>query len=88
MSKEPTSINKVLAHIKLTAHNIQSGWQSRLEMAMRELHQMNVDTTVLMETKLTGGTCTRHCLGYYMLATNATSPFKGGIASIWHDKPN
>ena len=41
--------------IKIASFNIISGRQTRLEMALRAMHMMNIDLGFLQETKLTDG---------------------------------
>jgi len=75
-------------NIKIATYNIFSGRQGRLEMALRELDRLNVDVAFLTEAKLTG-IYTQHCLGYNVLATDAVSPHKGGVALAWRaQSPN
>lgn len=82
------SSQKELPFIKIAAHNIQSGWQNWLEMAVWELSQMNVNISILMEAKLTGGACTQCCLDCHVLANEAMSPHKSEVALVWRDRPN
>ena len=74
--------------IKLATYNIQSGRRGRLEMALREMDQMNIDIGILTETKLTAGIYTRYSSGYHVRATEASSHNKGGVALFWRDRPN
>ena len=53
--------------------NIQSGRSTRLDTALRALSIVGVDLLFLTETKLTNGVYTQFSLGYWVLATNATS---------------
>jgi hypothetical protein len=69
--------------ITLTLFNIQSGHNGGLEAALRAIDQLGVDIGFLVETKLTGGSYTRHSLGYNVLALTASSSSSGGIALFW-----
>jgi len=74
--------------IKFVTLNILSGRNGRLEMALREMNRMNADLGILTEAKLTAGVYTRGGFGYRVLATDAVSPHKGGIAFFWRERPN
>ena len=60
--------------------NIRSGRNGGLESALRALEQANVDLAFLTEAKLTGGIHTRRGNGYDVIATNAMSKQRGGVA--------
>ena len=67
--------------------NIRNGRNGGLENACRALASLEVDITVLQETKLTGGTHTRLSSGYEIAASDAVSAHSGGVALCWrkHD---
>ena len=75
-------------HIKLAMYNIQSGRGGRLERALGEIKQMNIDIDILTKTKLIDGIYTRFSSGYHVHATETTSNNKGGAAFFWRDCPN
>jgi exonuclease III len=60
--------------------NIRSGRNGGLESALRALEQANVDLAFLTEAKLTGGIHARRGNGYDVIATNAMSKQRGGVA--------
>jgi hypothetical protein len=48
---------------------------------------MQMDWTILTETKLTDGIHTRNFQGYQVEATNAKSAHQGGVALAWREGP-
>jgi exonuclease III len=46
---------------------------------------MNVDIAILQETKLTDGVYTRNSSGYSIVASDAPSKHKGGLALCWKE---
>lgn len=64
-----------------------SAWNSRLETALRAMHQMNIDLGILTETKLNHGMHTRFSSDYHVRATTARSRHQGGIALFYRDSP-
>jgi endonuclease/exonuclease/phosphatase family metal-dependent hydrolase len=73
--------------IRIATYNIRSGRNSRLEMALRAMRQMNVDLGVLTKARLTG-IHTLAAEGYQVRATVATSHYQGGVALFWRDDAN
>ena len=65
--------------------NIRSGRNGGLESACRALESLNVDIAFLQETKLTNGIHTRNSSGYSIVASEAPSKHKGGIALCWRE---
>ena len=65
--------------------NIRSGRNGGLESAARALESLGVDIAVLQETKLTGKKHTRFTSGYHIIASEAESAQKGGIALAWRE---
>jgi hypothetical protein len=47
------------------------------------MDELGVDIGFLLETKITGGMCTRYSSGYSVLASTATLVWQGGIALFW-----
>ena len=70
--------------MKIGTNNVMSARGNRLNMAVRELHRMNIDLTVLTEAKLTVP-YTISAFGYQITATMAASPHQGGIALAWKE---
>jgi hypothetical protein len=73
--------------IKGSTYNIRSGRGERLISAIRSLSYMQMDWTILTETKLTDGIHTRNFPGYQVEATNAKSAHQGGVALAWREGP-
>jgi len=65
--------------------NIRNGRNGGIESACRALGSLNVDIAVLQETKLTNGIYTRNSSGYSIVASDAPSKQKGGIALCWRE---
>ena len=68
----------------LVKSNIQSN--TRLELALRALDKMSVDLCFLTEAKLTDGVYTRCSPGCHVVATEAMSPQRGGVALAYRDE--
>ena len=66
--------------IKFGTYNIRNGRGGGLEAALRAMEQGNMDIGFLQETKLTDGIYTRASAGYRVVATDAPSRHRGGIA--------
>ena len=65
--------------------NIRNGRKGGIESACRALSSLNVDIALLQETKLTNGAYTRNSSGYSVVASDAPSSKKGGIALCWKE---
>ena len=57
-------------------------------MALRGMSQANMDLGILQETKLTDGIYTCGSAGYSVIATDALSRHRGGIALFYRSKPH
>jgi len=69
--------------ITITTYNVVSARGTRLLQALRAMDDLNTDIAVLTETKLCRGRHARKGFGYTVMATDAPSPSKGGIALAW-----
>ena len=57
-------------------------------MASRGMYQANMDLRILQEKKLTDGIYTRGSAGYSVIATNAPSRHRSGVALFYRSKPH
>ena len=71
--------------IKFGTYNIRNGWNGGLEAALRVMAQENMDLGVLQENKCTDGVYTRASAGYRVVATDAPSRHRGGIALFYKE---
>ena len=69
--------------IRFGTHNIRNGRNGGLEAALWGMSQANMDLVIFQETKLTDGIYTRRSDGYSVVATDALSRHRGGVA-IFH----
>jgi len=74
-------------HITITTYRVVSACRTKLLEALWAMHDLNTDIVILTEAKLTGDRYARMGHGYNVVATNATSPSKGGVALAWHAGP-
>ena len=81
----PTS-GKVL--IRFGTYTIHNGRNGGLEAALRGVSQANMDLGILQETKLTEGIYTRGSAGYSVIATDAPSRHRGGVAIFYRPAPH
>ena len=68
--------------IKFCTYNIRNGRNGGLEAALRGMDQANMDLGVLQETKCTVGVYIQASAGYRVVATDAPSRHRGGIALL------
>ena len=71
--------------IKFGTYNIRNGRNGGLEAALRGMDQAKMDLGVLQETKCTDGVYTRASAGYRVVATDAPSRHRGGIALFYKE---
>ena len=71
--------------IKFGTYNIRNGRNGGLEAALRGMEQVNLDMGILQETKITDGVYTRASAGYRVVATDAPSRHRGGIAMFYRE---
>ena len=81
----PTS-GKVL--IRFGTYNICNGRKGGPEAALQRISQANMDLGILQETKLTDGIYTRGSAGYSVIATDAPSRHRGGVAIFYRLAPH
>ena len=74
--------------IRFGTYNIRNGRNGGLEAALRGMYQANMDLGILQETKLTDGIYTRGSAGYSVIATDAPSQHRGGVALFYRYKPH
>ena len=74
--------------IKFGTYNIRNGRNGGLEAALRGVSQANMDLGILQETKLTDGIYTRGSAGYSVVATDAPSRHRGGVAIFYRSEPH
>ena len=84
-TKRPTS-GTVL--IIFGTYNIRNGRNGGLEAALRGMSQANMDLGISQETKLTDGIYTRGLAGYSVVATDAPSRHRGGVAIFHRPAPH
>ena len=73
--------------IRFGTYNIQNGQNGGLESALQGMSQENLDLGIFQETKLTGGVYTHRSSGYSVVATDAPSRQRGGVAVFYQLSP-
>ena len=81
-SKDPTEEE---VPIKFGTYNIRNGQNRGLEAALRGMEQANLDMGILQETKITDGVYNRVSAGYRVVATDAPSRHRDGIAMFYRE---
>ena len=71
--------------IKFGTYNIRNGRSGGLEAALRAMEQGNIDIGFMQETKITDRVYTRASAGYRVVATDAPSRHRGGIAVFYRE---
>ena len=69
--------------IKFGTYDIRNGRNGGLESALWGMAQANIDLGVFQETKCTDGIYTRELAGYRVVATDALSRHRGGVALFY-----
>ena len=69
--------------IKFGTYNIRNGRNGRMESALRGMAQANIDLGVFQEKKCTDVIYTRKSSGYRVVATDAPSRHRGGVALFY-----
>ena len=69
-------------------YNIRNRRNGGLKAALRGVSQANMDLCILQETKLTDGIYTRGLDGYSVVATDAPSRHRGGVAIFYRSEPH
>ena len=72
--------------IKFGTYNIRNGRNGVLEEELRRMDQANMDLGVMQETKCTDGVYTRTLARYRVVATDAPSWHRGGIALFYKEE--
>ena len=71
--------------IKFGTYNIRNGRNGGLEEALRGMEQANMDLGIMQETNITNGVYTHASSGYLVVATDAPSRHRGGIAMFYRE---
>ena len=74
--------------IRFGTYNIRNGRKGELETALQGMSQANMDLGILQETKLTDFIYTRGSAGYSVIATDAPSRHRGGVALFYRSDPH
>ena len=74
--------------IRFGPYNIRNGRNGGLEAALRGMSQANMDMGILQETKITDGIYTCGSAGYSVVATDAPSRHRGGVAIFYRSEPH
>ena len=69
--------------IRFSTYNIRNGRNGRLESALRGMDQSNMDLGIFPETKCIEGIYTRESARYCVVATDAPSRHRGGVALFY-----
>ena len=73
--------------IRFGTYNIRNWRNGGLELALRGMSQANMDLGIFQETKCTDGIYTRESAGYCVVATDAPSQHRGGVALFYRPSP-
>ena len=71
--------------VEMVSGDIRNGRNRGLEAALRVMDQANLDMGILQETKITDGVYTRASARYRVVATDAPSRHRGGIAMFYRE---
>ena len=74
--------------IRFGTYNIQNRRNGGLESALRGMAQANMDLDIFQETKCTDGIYTRDSAGYSVVATDAPSRHRSGVAVLYWPSPH
>ena len=74
--------------IRFGTYNICNGRNGGLEAELRGMSQANMDLGILQETKLTDGVYTHGSSGYSVIAADAPSRHRGGVAIFYRSEPH
>ena len=69
--------------IRFGTYNIRNGRNGGLDSALRGMSQANMDLGIFQETKCTDKIYTRESAGYRVVATDASSRHRGGVALFY-----
>ena len=73
--------------IRFGTYNIRNGRNGGLESALRGMSQANMDMGIFQEMKCTDGIYTRKSAGYRVVATDAPSQHRSGVALFYRLSP-
>ena len=73
--------------IILRTYNIRNGRNGGLESALQGMSQANMDLGIFQETKFTERIYTRDSARYLVVATDAPSQHRGGVALFYQPSP-
>ena len=73
--------------IRFSTSNIRNGRNGGLESALRGISQANMDLDIFQETKCTDGIYTCELVGYRVIATDAPSRHRDGVALFYRPSP-
>ena len=74
--------------IRFGTYNIRNGRNGGLELALREISQASMDMGIFQETNFTDRIYTRGLAKYSVVATNAPSRHRGGVAVFYQPAPH
>ena len=74
--------------IRFGTYNIRNGRNGVLDVALQGMSQANMDLVILRETKRADGVYTRGSAGYSVIATDAPSRHRGGVAIFYRSEPH
>ena len=74
--------------IRFGTHNIRNCLNGGMESAVRGMSQAIMDLGIFQETKVTDGIYTRGSAGYSVVATDAPSRHRGGVAVFCRPAPH
>ena len=83
MLKSTRGSTKEEVPIIFGTYNIRNGRNGGLESALRGISQANMDLGIFQDTKCTDGIYTRELARYRILATDALSRHRGGVALFY-----
>ena len=69
--------------IRFGTYNIRNGQNGGLESALRGMSQANMDLGVFQETKVTKGIYKQESSGYRVVASEAPSTYRCGVAVFY-----
>ena len=73
--------------IRFGTYNIRTGRNGELESALRGIAQANMDLGIFEETNCTEEIYTCKSAGYSVIAMDATSRHRGGVAVFYRPSP-
>ena len=73
--------------IRFVTYNICNGRNRGLESSLREVYQSNMDLGIFQDTKFTDVIYTHRSDGYSVIATDAPSRHRGGVAVFYWSAP-